>query len=117
MDGDNYYATCIICKKRLSYKTTNLNLRKHITSNHRSVSLTTSIPDKTGNTKNPISSTSENIASTSTTIISSQFVVPLSSGILVTSVAIIKSSTQQVQHICQKQFGKRNKRNIFAVVL
>ena len=55
VDGDNYYATCNMYKKRLSYKTINLNLRKHITSNHPSVSLTSSNPGKTDKTKNPMS--------------------------------------------------------------
>lgn len=38
--GEKYYALCNMCKKKLSYRTTNSNLKKHITSNHPTISMT-----------------------------------------------------------------------------
>ena len=40
---DDYFATCNMCKRKLSFKTTNSNLKKHLNSNHPAVLLPSSV--------------------------------------------------------------------------
>ena len=40
---DDYFATCNMCKRKLSFKTTNSNLKKHLNSNHPTVLLPSSV--------------------------------------------------------------------------
>lgn len=42
IDND-YFATCNMCKRKLSFKTTNSNLKKHLNSNHPAVLLPSSV--------------------------------------------------------------------------
>ncbi|KAI4454204.1 finger protein putative-related [Holotrichia oblita] len=40
--SENFIANCNICKRKLSFKTTNSNLKKHLTSNHPTIALPSS---------------------------------------------------------------------------
>lgn len=40
---DDCFATCNMCKRKLSFKTTNSNLKKHLNSNHPTVLLPSSV--------------------------------------------------------------------------